>query len=102
MPHKTIPASVIKPLRSTLRGIVIATVILYIALIGAGAYVYAEDHTTQQSICALRGDLETRVHEGKVFLVEHPKGFGSITAHQIQESINNEKRTIDALSDLAC
>lgn len=100
----TIPKSIIKPIKGTLRSLAIATGILYICLIGAGAYVYLENNTTRQALCSLRGDLELRTEASEQFLASHPHGIPKlgVTAASIQETVHNQKRTIYVLDTLDC
>lgn len=94
----SIPSSVIKPIRATLRGLIIATVILYVCLIGAGAYVFVTADTNQQALCALQTDLQVRVDSSREFLKEHPEGIANIDPGTIREGIQNQQRTINVLS----
>lgn len=103
------PAAIIQPINSTLRWLVIATVALAIALGGIAVWTYIEAGKSHDSarnnraaLCALRGDLEKRVETSKAFLRENPKGIPGISAATIQQGINNQESTIDALSDLSC
>lgn len=57
---------------------------------------------THQALCALRGDLATRVRSSQAFLTTHPQGFAGISAAVIQQGIDNEERTIGTLRFLRC
>jgi predicted PurR-regulated permease PerM len=57
---------------------------------------------TNGSLCALRHDLEQRVAGGEQFLREHPEGIPGIPAKTLQTSIDGQRRTIRALSNLKC
>jgi hypothetical protein len=57
---------------------------------------------TNGSLCALRGDLESRVRQTDVFLAEHPGGFAGIPAATLRQSEQGQVRTIRALSNLKC
>lgn len=98
----TVSKSIIKPIKDTLRNLMIATAILYVCLLGAGAYVFIENASTTRAICALRSDLELRTQTSKAFLKDHPKGIPGIPAKQITESIENQERTINALDNVSC
>lgn len=54
------------------------------------------------AICALKGDLSTRIDQGRDFLKAHPKGFAGITAVTIKQSVDNQQRTLDALHVVRC
>lgn len=93
---------VIASLKSTLKSLVIATGILYVCLIGAGVYIYVENHSSKQAICALRSDLESRTTSTKKFLKKHPKGIPGVPITTIQEGLHNQERSIKALSGVSC
>ena len=96
------PDSIIVPVRNTLRWLVAATVVLYVALAGLGLWVYSEADSNGDALCALRADLEKRVESSQQFLIDHPDGIAGIPARTIREGIENQRRTIDALGDLSC
>ena|SRR5881394_2486643 len=54
------------------------------------------------AICALREDIVQRLATSKAFLAEHPQGIPGIPAATLQTSIDNENRTIAALSGVDC
>ena len=54
------------------------------------------------ALCTFRHDLEERVQGSREFLRTHPHGFLGISPAAIRLGINNQQRTIDALSDLKC
>lgn len=96
------PDSIVAPIKRTLRGLVIATVVLAVVLLGSVVWVYVNANVTGDALCALRGDLERRVETSKDFLVEHPKGIPGISAQTIKQGLANQQRTITALSGLNC
>jgi len=57
---------------------------------------------TEQALCILRDDLQTRVDAAQAFLKANPDGIPGIPAQQIQDSIDNQQRTILALQLLDC
>jgi CHASE1-domain containing sensor protein len=100
-------------LRTALRRLVVATVVVYTALAGLGGYVYVNAVTQRASIartvdstttalCALVNDLETRIQTSRAFLKENPDGIPGITPKIIRDGIKNQQRTIDALAPLKC
>ena len=89
-------------LRKTLRLLVIATVLLYLAVFGTGYYVYTIAQSNTKGLCALRTDAESRVDQSKQFLKEHPQGIPGISAEQLKRSTDNSKRTIAALESVRC
>lgn len=100
-------------IKGALRRLVFATVIIYAVLAGLIAFVAVNEAarrdelsrvalSTNHALCVLRSDLEQRVADSAQFLLDHPNGFGGISAATIQQGIDNQQRTIDALSDLRC
>ena len=83
-----------------------------------GAFIYFAWATSQQNViltqqarradraeralCILRSDLQTRVDTSIAFLKEHPDGIPGIPAATLQQSIDNQQRTILALQLLEC
>jgi hypothetical protein len=57
---------------------------------------------TTEAVCALRADLERRVATGTKFLAAHPDGVLGLTPREIRTSLENQQRTILALSGLEC
>lgn len=57
---------------------------------------------TTSALCALRGDLQTRINTSERFLADHPQGIPGISAASIRSSINGQRHTIAALSPLNC
>lgn len=60
----------------------------------------ANSNTT--ALCALRHDLEARVKSSTDLLATHPEGLAGIPAATIRTTIDGQRRTILALSGLAC
>lgn len=91
-----------EPLAKGIRWLAVSTMILVVCLAGAMAYTYSESQTNHSSLCSFKGDLQTRVVEGESYLKGHPQGVAGVPASTIKESLDNEKRTIESLSDLNC
>jgi len=94
----------VKEIRRTLRGLVIATVVLFIAVTAVGGYAYVVADQNRQAVCNLRTDLQHRVKTSEEFVIKHPealKQFG-ITKAQAAKEVSNQKRTLDALSVVSC
>jgi hypothetical protein len=89
-------------LRKTLRMLVVSTVILYLVLIGLSVKIYLDGRETNEALCTFRVDLITRVTQSITFLSEHPKGAPGIPVKTIVDGVNNQVRTINALSGLRC
>jgi hypothetical protein len=100
-------------LRTALRRLGIATVVLYVALAGLGVYFYLDaaagreriaevTENTNVALCSLRGDLERRVATSIAFLEANPEGIPGIPVQVIQQSITSQQQTITALAILEC
>ena len=90
-----------------------ATIILFLSIVlvfGYGFWQSAEqretlDHEVERidsALCTFVLDLERRVEAAREFLQKHPDGIEGIPAGAIRTSIDNQKKTIDALSGLRC
>lgn len=96
-------------LQRSLRVLVYATIGLYVVMALLGFFVWDVAHdakvqasTTNSSLCVLRADLEQRVESARDFIEKHPQGFEGVSVEDIQVSIDNQVRTINALSPLDC
>lgn len=89
-------------IRKSLFKLMLATAVLYVALLGIVAYVYLDGKTTNNALCSLRADLVTRVTSSIEFLKRNPEGIRGISDEDILESISGQQRTIIALSNLDC
>lgn len=54
------------------------------------------------ALCTFRGDLQQRAIGAQDFLREHPDGIPGISAKALRTSIDNQRRTVDALASLDC
>jgi hypothetical protein len=100
-------------LKRTLRLLVVATLVLYLALAAVVFWAYHDStskrHDLQQvavqtntALCTLRGDLKQRVRSSEKFLAEHPNGIPGISAATIRSSLSGQKRTVASLAGLQC
>jgi len=112
--------TIAEDLKRALRNLTIATVVVYLVIIGAGLLALhdrdvqrgelrkvigrTEDIalTANVALCALRHDLELRVEESVQFLEENPDGIPGISEETVAQSIANQRATIAALSGLSC
>jgi high-affinity Fe2+/Pb2+ permease len=99
--------------QNILRRLVMATVILYLVLVGFALYIFVDAAHRREEIavvateandalCALRQDLERRVAASEAFLEENPEGIPGLSPKIIREGIENQTRTIVALNELSC
>lgn len=97
----------------SLRWLVRATIVLYVALLLVGYAAWHDSQrksdqiaglatTSNSALCALRGDLESRVTASEQFLINHPEGFAGISPASIRTSIDGQRRTIVVLAQLKC
>jgi hypothetical protein len=102
-----------RDLQRTLRALVMATIVAYLSLVCLGIYVYVDSRNSReqiaevardsnQALCSLRDDLERRIASSQAFLVANPEGVPGIPAKLIQDGIDNQQRTVDALGGLDC
>jgi hypothetical protein len=97
-------SAVADSLRKTLRLLVIATIVLYLVMVGIGIKIWQDGKATTDALCTYRADLITRVNASIAFLSEHPDGLpeAGVTAKSISDGINNQQHAILALADLNC
>lgn len=57
---------------------------------------------TEHALCILRADLQQRAESTEAFLKANPGGIPGIPAEQLQQSIDNQLRTVNALQLLEC
>jgi hypothetical protein len=94
----------------SLRTAVLILCIAFAAVVAANAFYILPrltrqaDENTRASValCALRVDLQRRVAAAKNFLAEHPNGIPGIPARTFRDGIDNQQRTISALTVLRC
>lgn len=119
------PAALLDPavaaeIKRSLRTLVIATVVLYVALVGVVVWTYIDSanrrdsiaevavdtkknlFTINEALCAIRHDSQVDVAAGKAFLKKNPEGIPGISAALIQEGIDNSQATVDSLDILKC
>lgn len=98
------PTPVLASIRRSFRFLVAATVAVYLALGGVAFYTYSSSTANQEAVCNLRTDLERRVASSEDFIRNHPdvvKKLG-FTKVQVQKEIENQRRTLAALSVVSC
>jgi len=64
--------------------------------------LYQVAHNNNETLCALRNDLQIRHDAAVQFLDDHPKGIPGISADALRVSIRNQDATLDSLSGLDC
>lgn len=89
-------------LRRTLKKLVIATAILYLAMAGIAIYIYRVSQDNAEGLCAFRNEAQQRVDQSKAYLKKHPNGTKEIPAGIIKTGIHNAEQTVKALSGISC
>lgn len=81
-----------------------AIVFLFAVLIALAVYVVVQQQRTHDALCNFHTDLRQRVEQGQSYLDRHPgpEPFPGISRAQFQQSLTNQRRTIESLSDLHC
>lgn len=95
-------ADIAEDVRRTLRWLVIATVVLFLALGGTVVYVLVQAGNTNTVLCTYRADLATRVVTTTEFLRDHPKGIPGVPTKLLLDQIANQQRALLAFKDLSC
>lgn len=93
---------VLESIKRTLRLLVVATVVLYLMVAGGIIYTYVTVATNKEALCSVRQDFERRVETSQQFLIDHPKGTPGIPTSILRRSIDDQKRTIEALQIISC
>lgn len=90
--------------RRTLRFLVLATVILYLALGGIALYSYSTSKLNHDAVCNLTSDLERRIQTSRDFTRDHPEAIRKLgfTKAQVERETVNQERTLTALSVVNC
>jgi hypothetical protein len=98
-----VPSSeVAREIRRSLHWLLAATIFLYLALAGVGAYTYIKASNNQTALCALRADVEGRILNSEKFLATNPKGIPGFPRATIQSGIDGQRKTVKALGSLNC
>lgn len=98
------PTPVLASIRRSFRFLVAATVAVYLALGGVAFYTYSTSTANQKAVCNLRADLERRVEQSEDFVRDKPEVIKELgfTKVQVQKEIENQRRTLRALSVVSC
>jgi uncharacterized protein YkwD len=83
----------------------VIAVMLVAALIyasGQRARIERVTNDTVTALCTFRHDLQLRYDTGVKFLIDHPDGIPGIPAETLQQSLRNQKQTLESLRELPC
>lgn len=94
--------STARDIKRTLRWLVVATIVVYIASGTVAIIAQHNAHNAHTALCALRADVERRAASTRVFLREHPEGIPGIPVATLRASEETAMRTVRALSMLDC
>lgn len=95
-------AVVVAGIKRALRWLVVATVVVYIVVLGLAGYGAYTTGKMHDGLCSFTDDLQTRIETSEQFLVDHPDGTPGIPAEVIRSNIENQTRTFNALQPLGC
>lgn len=81
-----------------------AIVVLFLMVIALVVYVLIQQQRTHDALCNFHDDLKQRVTATQTYLDEHPgpEPFPGVSRTSIEQSLANQRRTIESLSDLNC
>lgn len=96
--------SIAEELKTGLRRLTIATVVLFVVILGVGVKVWLVGTASNDALCAYRVDLQARVTQATEYLKDHPNGSKAlgVTRQQLLVNISNQQRVISAFSGLSC
>jgi hypothetical protein len=57
---------------------------------------------TNDALCTFRADVRHRAESTRRFLADHPQGIPGIPVGTLRQSLDAQRRTVKALSDLDC
>jgi hypothetical protein len=93
-------------IKSGLKWLRRATVVLYLAVIGVTGYGYVTLQNVvadnKQALCAFRDNIERAAEDSEEFLRENPDGIPGLTPKVIQAGIDRQGDALKALSGLDC
>jgi hypothetical protein len=57
---------------------------------------------TNRALCTFRGDVRQRAATTAAFLADHPHGIPGVPLATLRQSLDGQRRTVKALSQLDC
>jgi hypothetical protein len=95
-----------KELKTGLRNLALATIALFLCVVGLGIWFYLDSREAHKALCSLRQDVEARRASSTKYLDDVAEGrrkpISGLTQADVRVSITNQDRTIRALSNLDC
>jgi hypothetical protein len=95
-------------IRESWRGLLVVLVTSVVLFTSTANNAATERHLrevateTHNALCAFKDDLATRHKNGQEFLKNHPHGIEGIPRETIKRSLEAQRDTLRALSDLTC
>lgn len=81
--------------------IIVSFAALLVSLFG-NFTLYQIAHNNNQTLCALKNDLQVRYDAGQAFLKDHPNGIPGIPRSALLVSLRNQRATLESLKNLDC
>jgi len=108
-----VDTTVADEIRRSLRWLIIATVFLYGALVGAGVAGFIANNNrvndnekaaklALRALCTQRSQYQNTIDQTHQFLHDHPHGVDGLKPSVLHRSIVNARRQRKALEDLEC
>jgi hypothetical protein len=82
-------------------GTLLAAVAIFLSAVLFTRLATTTDHTNS-ALCTFRADVQQRAQNTEKFLAEHPQGIPGIPVGTLRQSLDGQRRTVKALSDLDC
>lgn len=96
------PSKVATEIKRTLRILIATTVVLFLALLGMGIYVYGISRDNTRALCATKLEAQRRVAETEKFIKETPNGIPGLSPAVLQRSLDASKSTVKSLDAVSC
>lgn len=89
-------------IQRSLRILIVTTVVLFLALLGMGLYVYNFSRDNTKALCATKQEAQRRVAETEKFIQETPNAIPGLSPAVLQRSLDASKSTVQSLSYVSC
>lgn len=96
------PSKAAQEIKKTLNLLVVATVVLFFMVLGGVAYTWTVSKSNHDALCAYKKSLQSNIVTSEKFIVKHPGGFGGITIKEIQDNIDEQRKTLRAFDGVRC
>lgn len=91
-------------IRRTLRILLVATVVLFLAILAVAGYTYSVSRDNQDALCVFRADLQQRISTTQEFLIKNKseEPIPGVTRQTLLTNLQGQVRTVKAFSNLNC